>query len=70
MMIWPNKLAWAAYKVTDEQVEKVVQKTGNEKAAFELIVTAAVGAGFYHWQVKWSQYAEGSCRKGYGYQIN
>ncbi|HEV3325328.1 MAG TPA: hypothetical protein VG052_06965 [Puia sp.] len=40
----------AAHDVTDEQVEKVVQKTGNEKAAFELIVAAAVGAGLYRWQ--------------------
>jgi uncharacterized peroxidase-related enzyme len=40
----------AAYKVTDEQVKKVIQKTGNEKAAFELIVAASVGAGFYRWQ--------------------
>jgi uncharacterized peroxidase-related enzyme len=40
----------AAYKVTDEQVKKLIQKTGNEKAAFELIVAAAVGAGLYRWQ--------------------
>jgi uncharacterized peroxidase-related enzyme len=39
-----------AYKVTDEQVKKIVQKTGNEKAAFELIVAAAVGAGLYRWE--------------------
>ncbi len=43
------QIGHAAYKVTDEQVKKVVEKTGNEKAAFELIVAAAVGAGFYHW---------------------
>jgi len=40
----------AAYKVTDEQVRKVVEKTGSEKAAFELIVAAAVGAGLYRWE--------------------
>ncbi|HEY4195499.1 MAG TPA: hypothetical protein VGM63_08180 [Mucilaginibacter sp.] len=40
----------AAYKVTDEQVEKVVQKAGSEKAVFELIVATAVGAGLYRWQ--------------------
>jgi len=40
----------AAYKVTDSQVSQVVQRTGNEKAAFELIVSAAVGAGLYRWQ--------------------
>ncbi len=44
------QIGHAAYKVTDEQVKKVFRKTGNEKAAFELIVAAAVGAGFYRWQ--------------------
>lgn len=39
----------AAYKVTDYQVANVIQQTGNEKAAFELIVAAAVGAGLYRW---------------------
>jgi len=39
-----------SYKVTDEQVESVIHKTGNEKAAFELITAAAVGAGLYLWQ--------------------
>jgi len=41
------QIGQGAYKVTDEQVKKVVEKTGNEKAAFELIVAAAVGAGLY-----------------------
>jgi uncharacterized peroxidase-related enzyme len=45
-----QQIGRSAYNVTDEQVKKVVQKTGNEKAAFELIVAAAVGAGFYRWQ--------------------
>jgi uncharacterized peroxidase-related enzyme len=45
-----RQIGQEAYKVTDEQVEKVVKTTGNEKAAFELIVAAAVGAGFYRWQ--------------------
>jgi hypothetical protein len=36
--------------VTDEQVAGVVQATGSEKAAFELIVAAAVGAGLLRWQ--------------------
>lgn len=39
----------AAYKVTEDQVAKVVQQAGNEKAAFEVIVAAAVGAGLYRW---------------------
>lgn len=40
----------AAYKITDSQVGKVAQKAGSEKAAFELIVAAAVGAGLSRWQ--------------------
>jgi len=45
-----QQIGQAAYKVTDEQVKKVIQKIGSEKAAFELIVAAAVGAGLYRWQ--------------------
>ncbi len=45
-----RQIGLAAYKITDEQVKKVMQKTGNEKAAFELIVAAAVGAGLYRWE--------------------
>jgi uncharacterized peroxidase-related enzyme len=40
-----------SYRVTDEQVEKVVKKAGSEKAAFELITAAAVGAGLYRWKI-------------------
>lgn len=40
----------AAYKVTDELIKKTVAKSGSEKAAFELIVVAAVGAGLYRWR--------------------
>jgi alkylhydroperoxidase family enzyme len=40
----------AADKVTDEQVIKVAKVAGSEKAAFELMVSAAVGAGLYRWQ--------------------
>jgi uncharacterized peroxidase-related enzyme len=45
-----QQIGRAANNVTDEQVKKVVEKAGNEKAAFELIVAAAVGAGFYRWE--------------------
>jgi uncharacterized peroxidase-related enzyme len=41
----------AAYKVTDEQVAKVLKEAGNEHAAFELIISAAAGAGLYRWRV-------------------
>jgi len=39
----------AAYKVTEDQVAKVVRRAGNERAAFELIIAAAVGAGLCRW---------------------
>jgi uncharacterized peroxidase-related enzyme len=39
----------ASYKVTDELIKEVVTKSGSEKAAFELIVAAAVSAGLYRW---------------------
>jgi len=40
----------ASYKVTDEQVKGLVAKVNSEKAAFEIIVSAAVGAGLHRWQ--------------------
>lgn len=40
----------AAYKVTNEQVAKVVEKAGSEKAAFELVVASALGAGLHRWR--------------------
>jgi len=43
-------VAEASYKVTDELIKKVVAKSGSEKAAFELITTAAVSAGLYRWR--------------------
>lgn len=39
----------AAYKIRDEQVNELIKKTGSDKAAFELIVAAAVSAGLYRW---------------------
>lgn len=44
------QIGQSSYMVTDEQVEEVVQKVGNEKAAFEFIAAAAVGSGLYRWQ--------------------
>jgi hypothetical protein len=32
------------------QVAKVVEQAGSERAAFELIVASALGAGLYRWQ--------------------
>ncbi|GHO90209.1 hypothetical protein KSF_002570 [Reticulibacter mediterranei] len=42
-----RQIGEAAYKVTDEQVAKVVEQTGSEKAAFELMMAAALGAGLH-----------------------
>lgn len=38
-----------SYKITDELVRQVVTKSGSEKAAFELMTTAAVGVGLHCW---------------------
>jgi hypothetical protein len=49
-----DDLAWqigeGAYKVTDEQVAKIVEEAGSERAAYELIVASALGAGLHRWQ--------------------
>jgi uncharacterized peroxidase-related enzyme len=44
-----KQIGVAAYQVTDEQVAAVVKHSGSEKAAYELMVAASVGAGFYRW---------------------
>ena len=40
----------AAHGVTDAQVSGVLAATGNEKATFEIIAAAAVGAGLFRWR--------------------
>jgi hypothetical protein len=40
----------AAYKVTDEHVANVVKRAGSERAAYELIVASALGAGLHRWR--------------------
>jgi uncharacterized peroxidase-related enzyme len=42
-----RQIGQAAYKVTDAQVARVVGRAGGERAAFELIVAAALGAGLH-----------------------
>ena len=42
-------IAVAAYRVTDQQVELVRREVGSDKAAFEIIATASVGAGLRRW---------------------
>lgn len=41
----------AAYRVTDAQVASVLAAVGSEKAAFEIIAAAAVGAGLQRWDI-------------------
>jgi uncharacterized peroxidase-related enzyme len=45
-----RQIGEAAYRVTDEQVAKVVEEAGSERAAYELIVASALGAGLHRWQ--------------------
>jgi hypothetical protein len=45
-----RQIGEAAYHTTDGQVASVLAATGSEKAGFELIAAAAVGAGLLRWQ--------------------
>jgi hypothetical protein len=39
----------ASYRVTDAQVEAVRRAAGSDKAAFEIVMSACVGAGLTRW---------------------
>jgi len=39
----------AAHRVTNAQVSSVLAATGSEKATFEIIAAAALGAGLSRW---------------------
>jgi hypothetical protein len=45
-----RQIGEGAYKVTDEQVAKVVKQAGSERAAYELMVASALGAGLHRWR--------------------
>ena len=45
-----RQIGEAAYGTTDAQVASVLVAAGSEKAAYELIATAAMGAGLLRWQ--------------------
>jgi hypothetical protein len=45
-----RQIGEAAYRTTDAQVAAVRAAAGSEKAAFELVAVAAVGAGMSRWQ--------------------
>lgn len=44
-----NQIAEDSYRVTDAQVEAVLEASGYEKNAFEVILTASIGAGLRRW---------------------
>ena len=45
-----HQIGEAASLVTDAQVARVMAVLGSEKATFEIIMAAAVGAGLLRWQ--------------------
>ena len=45
-----RQIGEAAYRVTDAQVSGVLTVTGSEKASFEIIAAAALGAGLLRWE--------------------
>jgi hypothetical protein len=45
-----REIGESATRVTDEQVASILRATGSEKAAFEVIAAAALGAGLPRWR--------------------
>lgn len=45
-----RQIGEAAHRVTDAQVAGALQAAGGEKAAFEIIIAACVGAGLLRWE--------------------
>lgn len=45
-----HQIGESAHRVTDAQVATVLGSAGSEKATFEIIMAAAVGAGLLRWQ--------------------
>ena len=44
-----HAIAHASHRVTDEQVAAVRQAAGSDRAAFEVVIAASVGAGLRRW---------------------
>lgn len=44
-----QQISEAAYRVTDAQVADVRAVTGSDKSAFEIIMSACIGAGLSRW---------------------
>jgi hypothetical protein len=45
-----RQIGEAAHRVTDAHVSSVLTATGSEKATFEIIAAAALGAGLLRWE--------------------
>ncbi len=45
-----RQIAKAAHRVTDAQVAAVRDATGSDKGAFEIIMSASIGAGLTRWE--------------------
>jgi hypothetical protein len=46
-----RQIGGASYRVTDAEVDAVRQTAGSDKAAFEIVMSACVGAGLSRWDV-------------------
>jgi hypothetical protein len=44
-----RQIGEASYRVTDADVDAVRQATGSDKAAFEIVMSACIGAGLARW---------------------
>ena len=44
-----RQIGEASYRVTDAEVAAVRQATGSDKAAFEVVMSACIGAGLARW---------------------
>jgi hypothetical protein len=45
-----RQIGAASYRVTDAEVDAVQRATGGDKAAFEIVMSACVGAGLARWE--------------------
>ncbi len=45
-----REIGGLSHRVTSAQVERLVREAGSEKAAFEVIAAAAMGAGLLRWR--------------------
>ncbi|MFE6734626.1 hypothetical protein [Microbacterium sp. NPDC057650] len=50
----------ASYRVTDEMVAEVRAETGSDRAAFEVVMSASIGAGLRRWDAALAAIEEAS----------